>query len=80
MMTLEILDVSADGFAAVLSQVADDQWDAPTGNEGRTVRQLVDHVVGGNRMATAILADDTRDATVPEIGRAARSVSVLQGV
>lgn len=77
MMTLEILDLSATGFATVLGQVADDQWDAPTGNEGRSVRQLVDHVVGGNRMATAILGGGTREDGLAAFARSADDVDVV---
>ena len=58
---LTILDRAAAGFAAALSQVADDQWDAPTPNEGQTVRALVAHVVGGNLMAAIILGGGTRE-------------------
>lgn len=57
---LEILDRAAAGFALALAQVEPDQWDAPTGNEGRTVRGLVDHVVGGDHMATVLLHGGTR--------------------
>jgi hypothetical protein len=61
MLTVETLETAGTGFASVLAQVTDDQWASPTGNEGRTVRQLVDHVVDGNRMASVILGGGTRE-------------------
>jgi uncharacterized protein (TIGR03086 family) len=75
-MTLEILDLSASGFATVLGQVGDDDWGRPTGNEGQSVRQLVDHVIGGNRMATAILAGGTREDGLAAFARSADDVDL----
>ncbi len=72
MELLEILDRSAAGFAAVLAQVGDDQWGEPTGNEGRDVGALVDHVIGGDRMATAILAGGTREEGLAQFARSAQ--------
>jgi uncharacterized protein (TIGR03086 family) len=57
---LDILDRAAAGFARVLAEVGPDQWDAPTGNDGWSVRVLVDHVIGGNRMATVLLRGGSR--------------------
>lgn len=77
MLTLGVLDLSASGFAIVLGQVTDSQWQAPTGNDGQTVRQLVDHVVGGNRMAAAILGGGTREDGLAEFARSAGDVDIL---
>jgi uncharacterized protein (TIGR03086 family) len=76
-MTLEILDVSGAGFANVLAQVTDAQWQAPTGNEGRSVRQLVDHVIGGNRMAIAILNGGTREDGLAAFAESAADVDLV---
>jgi len=74
MSPLEILDRSAAGFASVLAQVGDDQWHVPTGNEGQDVQALVDHVIGGNRMATAILRGGTREDGLAQFARSAADV------
>jgi len=62
----EALDRSAAEFERRLVAVGDDQWDEPTPCEGWTVRDLVGHVIGGNRMSVALLhgatADDVRTA------------------
>ena len=71
MLTVEILETAGTGFASVLAQVTDGQWAAPTGNDGRSVRQLVDHVVDGNRMATVILGGGTREQGLAVFGEAA---------
>jgi uncharacterized protein (TIGR03086 family) len=49
------LDRATAGFARTLSQVRDDQWDAPSPNPGWSVRDLVNHVVGGNRRYVVLL-------------------------
>jgi uncharacterized protein (TIGR03086 family) len=77
MLTLEILDRAGAGFSHVLNQVTDDQWAVPTGNEGQSVRQLVDHVVGGNRMATAILGGGTREDGLAQFARSRDDADLL---
>ena len=71
MNPLEILDSSAAGFSTALRAVRPDQWADPTGNEGRDVGALVDHVIGGNRMATAILVGGTREDGLAQFARSA---------
>jgi uncharacterized protein (TIGR03086 family) len=56
----EVLDRGAAWFAAVLAQAAPDQWAAASGVGDWTVRDLVDHVIGGDRMATVILGGGSR--------------------
>ncbi len=77
MLTVETLETAGTGFASVLAQVTDDQWSAPTGNEGRTVRQLVDHVVDGNRMASVILGGGTREEGLAVFGGAAGEADIV---
>jgi len=77
MTQLDVLDRAAQGFSAILVQVDDDQWDAPTGNEGRSVRALVDHVIGGNRMAVAILQGGSREDAIAQFARSADDDDVV---
>jgi uncharacterized protein (TIGR03086 family) len=55
MELLEALDRATAGFAHTLSHVRDEQWDAATPNPGWSVRDLVNHVVGGNRRYVVLL-------------------------
>jgi uncharacterized protein (TIGR03086 family) len=50
------LDVATAGFARTLALVQAGQWEAETPNPGWTVRDLVNHVVGGNRRYVLLLA------------------------
>jgi uncharacterized protein (TIGR03086 family) len=49
------LDRATAEFAAILAKVADDQWATRSANPGWTVRDLVNHVVGGNRRYVLLL-------------------------
>jgi uncharacterized protein (TIGR03086 family) len=49
------LDRSTAGFAELLRSVGDDQWQLDTPNPGWSVRDLVNHVVGGNRRYVVLL-------------------------
>jgi uncharacterized protein (TIGR03086 family) len=51
----DVLDRATEGFHDVLVAVSDDDWDAATPNPGWTVRDLVNHVVGGNRRYVLLL-------------------------
>jgi uncharacterized protein (TIGR03086 family) len=77
MLRVEILDRAAAGFAVALAQVTPDQWGQPTGNEGWSVRHLVDHVVGGNRMAVAIMAGGSREDGLAQFARSSDDVEVV---
>ncbi|MEZ5142306.1 MAG: TIGR03086 family metal-binding protein [Acidimicrobiales bacterium] len=57
----DALTVAAAEFERRLRAVRDDQWDVPTPCEDWTVRELVRHVVGGNRMSVALLDGASRD-------------------
>jgi uncharacterized protein (TIGR03086 family) len=61
MEPFEALDRAAQGFAARLAQVGDDQWDGPTPCAEWTVRDLVAHAVGGCLVAPHLLAGKTLD-------------------
>jgi uncharacterized protein (TIGR03086 family) len=66
-----VLDRGAAWFAAVLAQVTPDQWAAPSGVGDWTVRALVDHVIGGDRMSTVILGGGSRADGLAEFARSA---------
>ncbi|HEX3707707.1 MAG TPA: TIGR03086 family metal-binding protein [Mycobacteriales bacterium] len=50
------LDVATAGFARTLALVKPEQWESATPNQGWSVRDLVNHVVGGNRRYVLLLA------------------------
>ena len=55
MDTFDDLRLATAAFDDRLVTVRPDQWAAPTPCEDWTVRDLVDHVTGGNRFAVALL-------------------------
>ena len=52
---LDALDAAASALGQVLRGVTAEQWSAPTPCDGWTVRDLVGHVVAGNRQVVAAL-------------------------
>jgi len=58
---LAVLDRGGVQFAAVLGRVPESAWAGPTGCGEWTVRDLVAHVVGGQRLATLLLHGAARD-------------------
>jgi len=71
---LEALDAARQEFARRLSAVGPDDWDRPTPCEGWVVRDLVVHVLVGDRMAALLVDGGSReeaealfvDATLPD--------------
>ena len=59
MEPLTALRAATDAFTAVIHQVGDDQWNAPTPCDDWTVSDLVSHVVGGNAMLAGAPREDT---------------------
>lgn len=64
---LDALARAGDDFAARVALIGD-RWDAATGCDGWTVAGLVDHVIGGSRMATAVLGGASRDEGIAAAG------------
>ncbi|HVF74987.1 MAG TPA: TIGR03086 family metal-binding protein [Acidimicrobiales bacterium] len=64
----EALDRSAADFERRLRAVRADQWEAPTPCEQWSVRALVNHVVGANRMSVALLHGATSEEVVAAWG------------
>jgi uncharacterized protein (TIGR03086 family) len=52
------LATALDGAAGLVSGVRAEQWDLPTPCEDWSVRQLVNHLVGGNRLFTRVLSGE----------------------
>jgi uncharacterized protein (TIGR03086 family) len=77
MDNLDALDLAASQFAGILARVTPDQWDEPSPNEGQSIRQLVDHVIGGDRMAVAILAGGSREDGLAQFARSADDVDLI---
>ena len=69
---LDALDQARSEFDRRLRAVEAEQWSFETPCAGWTVRDVVNHVVGGNRMAVALLAGASRDEA-----RAARDLDAL---
>ena len=64
MHCLEVLERSVAEFRHRLEAVAPDRWNLATPCADWTVRELVHHVIGGNRLACLLLAGATsEDAT-----------------
>ncbi len=68
MVTADALQRASNGFRAVVAQVGDDQWDAPTPCAGWTVRDLVGHVVSGSEMAARLADGAGRNDAIAVLG------------
>ena len=66
MQNFDVLDLAAGEFARRLRAVKAEQWSRPTPCSEFNVRQLVEHVVAGNRMSAILLDGGSREqALVP---------------
>ena len=52
------LATALDGTGRLVAAVTEEQWELPTPCSDWTVRQLVNHVVGGNRLFTRVLGGE----------------------
>lgn len=62
---VEQLGCAFDGVARLISNIRADQWSAPTPCTDWTVRRLVDHLIGMNRVFAALLADEPPPSRPP---------------
>ena len=60
LLDVELIDAAAAEFERVVRQLPADSWDRPTPSEV-SVRELVEHVVVGNRFTALLLAGVDRD-------------------
>ncbi len=58
---LEALTRATDGYEQRLAAVRTEQWDQPSACIGWTVKDLADHVLGGNRFAAVLATGATSD-------------------
>ena len=65
---LEALARADDEFDRRIRLVGRDEWDLPTACVGWSVRDLVAHVVGGNRMSVVLLRGGSRDDAMAIVG------------
>jgi uncharacterized protein (TIGR03086 family) len=68
MTPADALQRASDGFRAVVTQVGDDQWEAPTPCAGWTVRDLVGHVASGSEMAARLADGASRNEAIALLG------------
>ncbi|MGY1590779.1 TIGR03086 family metal-binding protein [Geodermatophilus sp. SYSU D00708] len=68
------LATALDGTGQLVAAVTPDQWDAPTPCTDWTVRRLVNHLVGGNRLVVRVL----RGEPLPPLDQLGRRASVDQ--
>jgi uncharacterized protein (TIGR03086 family) len=64
------LATALDGTGRLVAGVPDDRWEAPTPCADWSVRQLVNHVVGGNRLFARVLSGQPLPP-VEQLGRRA---------
>jgi uncharacterized protein (TIGR03086 family) len=65
---LRPLDAALDGTGQLIAGVTGEQWQLPTPCTDWTVRQLVSHLVGGNRLAIRVLRGEPLPP-VDQLGR-----------
>src|SRR5215831_16637228 len=58
--SVELIDAASAEFERVVRQLPADSWDRPTPSE-LSVRELIQHVVVGNRFTALLLAGVDRD-------------------
>lgn len=61
MDTFDLLDLAALHLDGRVRAIGNEQWDLPTSCDGWTVNDLIGHLVGGCRMAAALLAGADAD-------------------
>lgn len=66
MQNVELIDAASLEFERVVRQLPDDSWDRPTPSQ-ISVRELVEHVVIGNRFTALLLAGVGRDEAQAEL-------------
>jgi len=63
---LDLLARVSSDFELLCASIRDPQWSLPTPCTEWNLEQLLDHVIGGNRFTTRILAGESADAAMAE--------------
>lgn len=74
------LPIAATRFETIAALVTDADLDRTTPCDGWTVRELLDHVIGGNMMAAALLGGASREDAVAILGAAVAGDDPLAAV
>jgi uncharacterized protein (TIGR03086 family) len=63
-MSIELLETASANFLALLDTVDDSKWGTATACEGWDVTALVDHMIGGAQMSSAVLVGGTKEEAI----------------
>ncbi|MEM9519228.1 MAG: TIGR03086 family metal-binding protein [Actinomycetota bacterium] len=58
---------SMHGFAAVVAGLRDDDWDRPSMCDGWMIKDVVEHIIGGDRFARIVLDGGTLDEAIAAV-------------
>ncbi|MDO9486293.1 MAG: TIGR03086 family metal-binding protein [Actinomycetota bacterium] len=71
------LDSASLEFRSRLATITPDQWQQPTDLGNWTVRELIDHVTGANRMSVVLLGGGSREEAIASMASAAADTDLL---
>lgn len=72
------LDAASQEFRARLAPITAEQWDLPTDLGDWTVRFLIDHVIGANRMSVVLLGGGSREEAIAAMGASMADTDLLR--
>ncbi|MDO8731170.1 MAG: TIGR03086 family metal-binding protein [Actinomycetota bacterium] len=72
------LDSASLEFRSRLAPISPDQWDDSTHLGDWTVRGLIDHVIGANRMSVVLLGGGSREDAIASMGASKADTDLLQ--
>ncbi len=72
------LDSASLEFRSRLAPISPDQWTLPTDLGDWTVRGLIDHVIGANRMSVVLLAGGSRDEAIASMATSRADTDLMQ--
>jgi len=72
------LDSASNEFRSRLAPITPAQWELPTDLGEWTVRGLIDHVIGANRMSVVLLGGGTREEAIASMGASIADTDLMQ--